>query len=234
MVRHVLLPRCRVAPSLLRPAGQLGHRRSLGTACRRSDRSRRRSGYRTGVVTATAVWLNEQEMQAWQAFLRASIRLMERLDAELEGHGISLADYEILVHLSGEPAGRAADDRAGGAHARVPQRVDPPPRPAGRLGAGRAAQLSDRPAGRLRRAHRRRPRAASKQSAPTHVEGVRRHFIAQLHGQDLHRLAESLNAVVDSSMTAGEPSAAPDPAASLAPPSGGRPARHRRRRRGWR
>ncbi len=44
-------------------------------------------------------------MQAWQAFLRASIRLMERLDADLEPHGISLADYEILVNLSGEPAG---------------------------------------------------------------------------------------------------------------------------------
>jgi len=44
-------------------------------------------------------------MEAWQAFLRASIRLMERLDAELEMHGLSLADYEILVHLSAEPAG---------------------------------------------------------------------------------------------------------------------------------
>lgn len=31
-------------------------------------------------------------MQAWEAFLRASIRLMEGLDTKLEGHGISLAD----------------------------------------------------------------------------------------------------------------------------------------------
>jgi hypothetical protein len=37
------------------------------------------------------------------------------------------------------------------------------------------------------------------EAAPTHVEGVRRHFISQLRGQDLQGLADSLNAVVDSS-----------------------------------
>ncbi|HWI03559.1 MAG TPA: helix-turn-helix domain-containing protein [Acidimicrobiales bacterium] len=57
------------------------------------------------MVTATAAWLDETEMEAWEAFLRASIRLMDRLDAELDGHGLSLADYEILVHLSGEATG---------------------------------------------------------------------------------------------------------------------------------
>jgi len=143
--------------------------------------------------------LDELEMEAWQAFLRASIRLMERLDAELESHGISLADYEILVHLCGEASGelrmtelaaRTLVSRSG-----LTRRLD-------RLVESglveRRSCPTDRrgvfavltPAGRHR----------LEESAPTHVEGVRRHFIAQLHGQDLHRLAESLNAVVESSV----------------------------------
>lgn len=152
------------------------------------------------MVTATAVWLNEQEMQAWQAFLRASIRLMERLDSELGGHGLSLADYEILVHLSGEASGelrmtelaaRTLVSRSG-----LTRRLD-------RLVDSGLVERRSCPTDRrgvfavLTDAGRSRLEA----SAPTHVEGVRRHFISQLAGQDLDKLAASLNAVVDSSMT---------------------------------
>jgi len=156
------------------------------------------------VVTATAVWLDEEEMEAWQAFLRASIRLMERLDAELEGHRVSLADYEILVHLSAEASGelrmtelaaRTLVSRSGLTR-RLDRLVD-----AGLVARrscptdrrGVYAVLTD--AGRSR----------LEESAPTHVEGVRRHFISQLHGQDLRQLAASLNAVVESSVSSGGP-----------------------------
>jgi len=146
--------------------------------------------------------LNEVEMEAWQAFLRASIRLMERLDAELEEHRVSLADYEILVHLSGEPAGelrmtelasRTLVSRSG-----LTRRLD-------RLVDSGLVERRSCPTDRrgvfavLTDAGRARLEAA----APTHVEGVRRHFISQLRGQDLHALAESLNAVVESSVTPG-------------------------------
>lgn len=141
-------------------------------------------------------------MEAWQAFLRASIRLMERLDAELEGHGVSLADYEILVHLSGEPAGelrmtelasRTLVSRSG-----LTRRLD-------RLVDSGLVERRSCPTDRrgvfavLTDAGRARLEAA----APTHVEGVRRHFISQLRGQDLHALAESLNAVVESAVIRG-------------------------------
>jgi DNA-binding MarR family transcriptional regulator len=149
------------------------------------------------VTTATA-WLDEKEMQAWQAFLRASIRLMERLDAELEPHGISLADYEILVNLSGEPDGelrmtelatRTLVSRSG-----LTRRLD-------RLVGWGLVERRSCPTDRrgvlavLTDAGRRR----LEQSAPTHVEGVRRHFLDQLVGQDLVALAGGLNAVVESS-----------------------------------
>jgi DNA-binding MarR family transcriptional regulator len=53
----------------------------------------------------------------------------------------------------------------------------------------------------LTAAGRRRLEAA----APTHVEGVRRHFISQLEGQDLRALASSLNAVLESAVSPASP-----------------------------
>jgi DNA-binding MarR family transcriptional regulator len=152
------------------------------------------------LVTATAAWLDSTELEAWQAFLRASIRLMDRLDAELDSHGLSLADYEILVHLSGEAAGelrmtelaaRTLVSRSG-----LTRRLD-------RLVDSGLVERRNCPTDRrgvfavLTDDGRRR----LKQAAPTHVEGVRRHFISQLAGQDLPALTASLNAVVESSVS---------------------------------
>lgn len=154
------------------------------------------------VVTATTAtaWLDETELAAWQAFLRASIRLMDRLDAELDGHGLSLADYEILVNLSDEPAGelrmtelaaRTLVSRSG-----LTRRLD-------RLVESGLVERRNCPTDRrgvfavLTEDGRERLRIA----APTHVEGVRRHFISQLEGQDLVALAASLNAVVQSAVS---------------------------------
>jgi DNA-binding MarR family transcriptional regulator len=150
------------------------------------------------LTAAKAAWLDEAEMEAWQAFLRASTRLMERLDAELGPHGISLADYEILLNLAEEPAGelrmtelaaRTLVSRSGLTRrldrlvesGLVERRSCPTDR------RGVLAVLT--PAGRQR----------LEESAPTHVEGVRRHFLSQLGNQDLRALAEALTAVVDSS-----------------------------------
>lgn len=146
-------------------------------------------------------------MEAWQAFLRASIQLMDRLDAELDCHGVSLADYEILVNLSAEPAGelrmtelaaRTLVSRSG-----LTRRLD-------RLVESGLVERRNCPTDRrgvfavLTDQGRRRLHDA----APTHVDGVRRHFISRLQGQDLHALAASLNAVVDSAVSPGPPAAA--------------------------
>jgi DNA-binding MarR family transcriptional regulator len=143
-------------------------------------------------------WLDEEEMQAWKAFLRASTRLLDRLDAELDEFGLSLADYEILVHLSDEPSGElrmtelAAEtlvSRSG-----LTRRLDRLVRSG--LVARRSCPTDRRgvlavltPAGRQR----------LMEAAPTHVEGVRRHFLSQLRGHDLPTLTHWLNAVVESS-----------------------------------
>ena len=48
-------------------------------------------------------WLNSTEMTAWRSYIIASRRLLEALDIDLEGHDLSMPDYEILAQLSDAP-----------------------------------------------------------------------------------------------------------------------------------
>jgi len=48
-------------------------------------------------------WLNPREMKAWRSYIIASRRLLDALDADLEGHDLSMADYEVLAQLSDAP-----------------------------------------------------------------------------------------------------------------------------------
>ncbi len=49
-------------------------------------------------------WLSEKEQQHWRAWLSASQLLNDRLSRDLqEQHGLTIADYEILVNLSEAP-----------------------------------------------------------------------------------------------------------------------------------
>lgn len=52
-------------------------------------------------------WLNDDQQAAWRAWIAASLLLPDRLSRDLQDEaGISLADYEILVHLSESPKQR--------------------------------------------------------------------------------------------------------------------------------
>lgn len=49
-------------------------------------------------------WLTQQQQEHWRAWLAASMLLRDQLSKELhEEHGITSADYEILVALSESP-----------------------------------------------------------------------------------------------------------------------------------
>jgi DNA-binding MarR family transcriptional regulator len=48
-------------------------------------------------------WLSPTEMAAWRRYIVASRRLIEALDADLNQHDLSMADYEILAQLSDAP-----------------------------------------------------------------------------------------------------------------------------------
>lgn len=49
-------------------------------------------------------WLTAQEQEAWRAWIAATLLLQDRLGRDMqEQHGLSFADYEILVQLSEHP-----------------------------------------------------------------------------------------------------------------------------------
>jgi DNA-binding MarR family transcriptional regulator len=59
-----------------------------------------------------ARWLNDRQQQVWRQLIGVHVRLLARLDQELQtAEGLSLGDYEVLVVLSEAPerAVRMAD-----------------------------------------------------------------------------------------------------------------------------
>jgi len=52
-------------------------------------------------------WLDAGQQRAWRAWLDAHAHLSARLNRELQaGSGLSLSDYDVLVHLTDVPDGR--------------------------------------------------------------------------------------------------------------------------------
>lgn len=51
-------------------------------------------------------WLSPVEMKAWRSYIIASRHLLEALDNDLDGHDLSMPDYEILAQLSDAPERR--------------------------------------------------------------------------------------------------------------------------------
>ena len=131
-------------------------------------------------------------MRAWLELLRAHSELISRLDRELElGHGLSLAEYEVLAFLSEAPdcALRPSE---------LARRVRISPSALTR----RIDRLEKRGLVRRERCeHDARGayavlcpegRARLESAAPTHVRGVRAHFVDRLTAAQLEALAAAL------------------------------------------
>jgi DNA-binding MarR family transcriptional regulator len=139
--------------------------------------------------------LTDAEMRAWQALLHAHHEVAGSLEGELQqGHGLSLADYDVLVRLAraSDRSLRMSDlaervmlspsgltrlvDRlvARGLVERLPDPVD-----------GRAALASLTEEG-----HRRVVRAAR-----THLRGIREHFTGRLTERQLLNVASGLESI---------------------------------------
>lgn len=134
-------------------------------------------------------WLDDDEMAAWRSYIEGSALLEHRLNRELQAaHNLSIADYEILVRLSEQPgrqqrmselARDVAHSKSRISHqirrlenAGLVRRNDCPDD-----GRGILAVLTDRGLEVLRTA------------APTHVAGVREHFIDLLEPAEKRVLA---------------------------------------------
>jgi DNA-binding MarR family transcriptional regulator len=149
-------------------------------------------------------WLTQPEMRAWKALIQVTTGVMATLDGELRAeHGLSLGDYEVLVHISEAPENsiRMTDlaESLNLSPSGITRRIDGLVRdgyverkrcPSDRRGSN--AVLTEKGLLRLREA------------APTHVRGVRSHFIDQLTERQLANLASALSAVeIDREAAAG-------------------------------
>jgi DNA-binding MarR family transcriptional regulator len=141
------------------------------------------------MASASRHTLDRRELNAWRGMLRAHSALVARLDAELEReHGLPLTSYEVLLNLAEAPDGAlrmgALADHLFLSRSGLTRLID-------RLvKAGlveRTTCESDRRGSfaKLTEEGRRR----FDEARPTHLDGVRAHFLSQLDDRDLDRLA---------------------------------------------
>lgn len=151
-------------------------------------------------VTATAEeprWLDDSEMRAWRAYVIGSELLRKQLNRELqERHGLALADYEVLVRLSEHDGGRMRMAHLAGEVASSKSRLS---HQIGRMettGLVQRVECGDDARGvfaEITEAGRERLR----ETAPTHVAGVRAHLVDLLTPTDQVTLAEIFERVLD-------------------------------------
>jgi DNA-binding MarR family transcriptional regulator len=149
-------------------------------------------------------WLTEPEMDAWQSLVQASTGILAMLDRELQAeHGMTLGDYEVLHFLSqGPDRALRMSELAATLHlspSGITRRIDGlvksglverQPCPSDRRGSN--AVLT--PLGLK----------ALTTAAPTHVRGVREHFVDRLEADRLAQLAAALSAIdIDDQLAAG-------------------------------
>jgi len=150
------------------------------------------------------LWLSDAEQRSWRTLISVTTGVLATLDNELRAeHGLSLGEYEVLARLSEAPdhSLRMTDLAAGLSlsPSGITRRID------GLVRAGlveRRQCPSDRRGSNavLTREGLRRLQAA----APSHVRGVRAHFIDQLTTQQLANLAAALSSVgIDRAGAAG-------------------------------
>jgi DNA-binding MarR family transcriptional regulator len=146
-----------------------------------------------GDMSSPVRWLTAQEQHLWRGWLKLNTELASKLQRELqEEAGLSMPDYEVLVHLTDNPDGRVRVTELAGLlqweRSRVSHHIT---RMEGRglvervqcSEDGRGAFVVITPQGR----------AAIEEAAPGHVMAVRRLMFDALNREEKAALA----AVID-------------------------------------
>ena len=140
-------------------------------------------------------WLDAEQQKHWRAYIAATTLLQERLSRELQAaHGLTMADYEILVRLSESPERSLRMSQLAehtlASRSRLSHQVD-------RLEkAGlvvREACESDRRGANAVLTEQGWELLVT--AAPTHVGGVRAHFVDQLTPEQFAEVGEALATV---------------------------------------
>jgi DNA-binding MarR family transcriptional regulator len=137
-------------------------------------------------------WLTIEQQQHWRAYIAATALLDEKLSRELQAaHGLTQADYEILVRLSEAPGHRlrmsqlAAHTLA--SRSRLSHQVDRLEKSG--LVERQACESDRRGANAVLTEHGWDVLVAA---APTHVDGVRRHLVDLLTDDEFAAMGKAL------------------------------------------
>lgn len=149
-------------------------------------------------------WLTEDEQRSWRAWLSASQLLNDRLSRELqEQHGLTMADYEILVRLSETPDRRLRMSDLAEAtlasRSRLSHQIDRMEKSG--LVERQVCADDRRGAFAVLTPHGWHTLV---KAAPDHVESVRRHLVDQLSESDFAALGAACQQVADH-LTATQP-----------------------------
>lgn len=140
-------------------------------------------------ITDEPRWLNDGEMRAWRAYVIASELLRKQLNRELQDqHGMALADYEVLVRLSEGDGGRMRMAQLASGVASSKSRLSHQIARMEAAGLVRRAECDDDARGVFAEITE-AGRARLRETAPTHVTGVREHLIDLLDDNDQQALA---------------------------------------------
>jgi len=149
----------------------------------------------TETVSQTRSARREARLAPWRSFLRAHARVERRLDEDLRSrHGLSLQEYETLLHLAEAPErrlrmGRLADSlllSKSGVTRLVDRLVDHglvQRTSCSSDARGAEASLTASGLDRLRAA------------APTHLDGIRNYFFSAIESGDLPVVERAMDAV---------------------------------------
>jgi DNA-binding MarR family transcriptional regulator len=142
-------------------------------------------------------WLDSEQQRSWRAYIIGSTLLQDILERELrQAHGVSLGEYEILVRLSESPGRtlRMAQIAESMQHSR--SRVTHTVSRMEKAGLiERCAAEGDRRGVEARMTDKGWDLLV--QAAPTHVTGVREHFVGLATDEDFATLGKVMNAVAD-------------------------------------
>jgi DNA-binding MarR family transcriptional regulator len=144
-------------------------------------------------VHGTPQWLDDEEMRAWRGLVEVYADVHAALTAELqEGFGFDEGDYGVLVNLSEAPDRRLRMcDLAERLHlspSGLTRRLD---------GLVRLGLVAREPSAADRRVSLAvltdAGYAALEAAAPTHVDGVRRHFLGHLNRTQVRQLGHAFD-----------------------------------------
>ncbi len=145
---------------------------------------------RTDPESAEPRWLDAEEMRAWRALINGSQRLLEVLNRELsEAHGLSLADYRILVILSEAESNSVRMSELAEGIVASRSRLTHQIRRLEAAGIVARQDCEDDRRGVLATLTAEGRRRLG-EAAPTHLAGVRRHLIDDLSAPERRTLAE--------------------------------------------